>query len=169
MMQRLLFAIGSIAAIGTPVYMSLEKEALLARGETVLLDLAPRDPRSLIQGDYMVLRYAMAREVRGQSDEWPDLGDLVITLDDDGVASFVRRYEGETLAEGERLLDYQLRGSWSWTRDEVWLGPGSFFFEEGTADVYAVARYGELKVSSSGEAVLVGLRGEDFAALGGER
>ena len=36
------------------------KERIVRNGETVLLRIAPRDPRSLLQGDYMALRYTMA-------------------------------------------------------------------------------------------------------------
>ena len=36
------------------------KEAIIRDGRTVLLRLAPVDPRSLIQGDYMALRYGIA-------------------------------------------------------------------------------------------------------------
>ncbi|MFX7329222.1 GDYXXLXY domain-containing protein, partial [Acinetobacter baumannii] len=34
-----------------------QKEMLLKEGQLVLLPLAPVDPRSLMQGDYMALRY----------------------------------------------------------------------------------------------------------------
>lgn len=43
--------------------MVLNKESSLAQGRTVFLELAPVDPRSLMQGDYMVLRYALADQV----------------------------------------------------------------------------------------------------------
>ena len=38
-------------------------------------------------------------------------------------------------------------------------------FQEGDADLYAKARYGELKVDKSGASVLVGLRDDDFKPL----
>lgn len=39
----------------------IHKEKTLEHGQLVLLKLAPKDPRSLMQGDYMVLRYDIAR------------------------------------------------------------------------------------------------------------
>ena len=36
------------------------KEQIVRNGETVLLRIAPRDPRSLLQGDYIALRYTVA-------------------------------------------------------------------------------------------------------------
>ena len=38
----------------------LQKQRVLDGGRTVLLGLRPADPRSLMQGDYMELRYAEA-------------------------------------------------------------------------------------------------------------
>jgi len=35
-----------------------EKEALISTGQVVFVELAPVDPRSLMQGDYMTLNYA---------------------------------------------------------------------------------------------------------------
>ncbi len=140
----------------------LHKEHVLRTGRPVLLRLAPRDPRSLIQGDYMVLRYRLAtgdaaRAVR----EGPADGRLVITMDENAVAQFKRLHHQEPLAEGEFLLRYRRRGE-----GEIRLGAESFFFQEGHARYYENARYGELRVAPSGQSVLVGLRGEAFERLG---
>lgn len=129
------------------------KERILREGTPVLLELAPIDPRSLLQGDYMALRYAMADEVaraagaRGMSD-----GRIVIELDDEGVARFIRLYEGGPLAERQQLLQFRKRG------ESVRLASDAWFFEEGTAEAYRGARFGELRVSKDGEAVLVAVR-----------
>jgi uncharacterized membrane-anchored protein len=44
-------------------------------------------------------------------------------------------------------------------------GTNAFFFEEGTADRYADARYGEIRVDAEGEAILTGLRDRDLRPL----
>jgi len=41
-------------------YSVIKKEKLLDNGQLVLLELAPVDPRSLMQGDYMALRYRIS-------------------------------------------------------------------------------------------------------------
>lgn len=38
-------------------------ETHLATGDSVLLELAPVDPRGFMQGDYMILRYALENDV----------------------------------------------------------------------------------------------------------
>lgn len=138
-------------------FLIIKKEETLSKGRTMLLRLAPVDPRSLIQGDYMMLRYALANEV--PKSQLGDKGHLVVSLDENGVAKFVRVYRGESLADGEHLLFYRNRGG-------LRLGAESFMFQEGTAKLYSSARYGEIKVDQSGRSVLVGIRGEDFKPLG---
>ncbi len=145
-----------IAAIN---FMIIEKERTLADGRTMLLRLVPRDPRSLMQGDYMVLRYAFAREIPETQLE-QDKGCIVVSLDEHDVAEFVRIHREEELGSDEHLLFYRNRGG-------LRLGAESFFFQEGDGDLYAEARYGELKVDKSGTSVLVGLRGKNFFRLGG--
>ena len=129
------------------------KERILREGTTVLLELAPVDPRSLLQGDYMALRYAMADEVaRVAAEKGVRDGRVVIELDENGVARFVRIHEGERLADGQHLLQFRKRG------ESVRLASDAWFFQEGTADTYRGARFGELRVSDEGEAVLVAVR-----------
>lgn len=127
----------------------VQKEWLLQRGDLLLLPLETRDPRSLMQGDYMTLRYAIARDA-GESAE-PD-GRLVVRVDADGVATFARYDRGEPLQPGEHLLRYRSRGAFG-----LRLGAESFFFQEGQGDRYAAARFGMLRVAASGDAVLAGL------------
>jgi len=159
-LQRGLLLLGLALGVGVPAALTAQKESLAASGQTVLLELAPRDPRSLMQGDYMVLRYDIVRDLNNQYDAWPVDGELVIQPDGDDVARYVRRHEGESLGEGEQRLRYRVRGG------VLRLGAEDFFFQEGTADQYSRARYGELKVTDGGDALLVGLRGEELQALG---
>jgi len=136
-----------------------QKEDLVRSGEVLLLELGPRDPRSLIQGDYMVLRYDMARQL--DPERLARRGQLVVTRDPDGVARFERIYAGGgQLAEDELLLTYHNRNG------RITIGPESFFFQEGQADVYRDARYAELRVDpASGASVLTDLRDAELEPL----
>jgi uncharacterized membrane-anchored protein len=147
--------------LGTVNWHIAAKQRIVERGATVLLALAPRDPRSLLQGDYMALRYAMADRVasraraRGLSD-----GRIVVGLDPQGVARFERIHDGGKLATGEQLLQFRRRG------DTVRLASDAYFFEEGRGEHFSAARYGELRVDADGSAVLMGLRSGEFQRLG---
>ncbi len=152
---------GLALALGAPAGLVAQKEYVLASGRPVLLELAPRDPRSLMQGDYMVLDYKVSREHQQELEQQPRDGHLVLRLDEQGVGHFVRFDAPETpLAPGEFKLRYRVR------QDRVRLGAESFFFQEGHADRYAQARYGELRVAGSGSSVLVGLRDAERQPMG---
>lgn len=155
-MRKVIFWTTTVLVILSVNSLIMKKEKTLARGQTMLLRLAPLDPRSLMQGDYMVLRYVLARNV--PKDQLEDKGYIVVSLDENDVAKFVRIYKGENLQQREYLLFYRNRGG-------LRLGAESFMFQEGDAALYSKARYGELKVDHSGASVLVGLRGEDFMPL----
>ncbi|MBI1942329.1 MAG: GDYXXLXY domain-containing protein, partial [Betaproteobacteria bacterium] len=120
----------------------LGRERLLEQGAVVLLELAPLDPRSLMQGDYMALRFRVADEIyaRDRPRQAED-GRVVIKLDERGVGRFVRRDGGEPLAQGELALRYRVR------EGRVKFATNAFFFQEGHARFYARARYGEFRVA----------------------
>jgi len=158
MRSRVIFIGFALVALAL-VVLVVRKERVLSHGTPVLLELAPVDPRSLMQGDYMVLDYAVSREVR--KTEVSQEGLLVLRLDENGVGHFVRRHTPDTpLAPGELLLGYKQR------EGRVRLGAESFFFQEGHADRYAGAKYGELRVAEDGSSVLVGLRNAERQPLG---
>ncbi len=152
---------GLALALLVPAGLIAQKGHVLATGQTVLLGLAPRDPRSLMQGDYMVLDYAINQQQRGAAADQPRDGHLVLSGDEHGVGHFVRFHSPQVpLAPGELKLRYRYR------QRRLRLGAESFFFQEGHADRYARARYGELRVAGSGASVLVGLRSEQREPLG---
>jgi uncharacterized membrane-anchored protein len=139
-------------------FQAYQREQLAIHGKMILLQLAPVDPRSLIQGDYMQLRYALANTIRDRTDL--ARGYVVVRIDSNSVAEYVRVQKSKTpLAENEFLLPF--RGEYF-----VNVGPRSFFFQEGHAQYYRDARYGEIRISESGAILLVGLRDENFAPLG---
>lgn len=147
-----------LAAVNWSIY---GRERLLEAGQIVLLELAPIDPRSLMQGDYMALRFKLADEAfgRGRSKIAQD-GHIVVRIGERGVGSFVRRDAGEPLAPGEARLRYRIR------EDRVKFATNAYFFQEGTASAYARARYGEFRVAPDGEMLLTHLVGETFERLG---
>jgi uncharacterized membrane-anchored protein len=137
------------------------RETLLTEGKVVLLELAPVDPRSLMQGDYMALDFAVARVLRDQrgQEKAAENGRIVLRLDPRGVGSLARIDQGTPLAPNEVVLRYRIRDR------QPRFGTNAFFFQEGEAERYASAKYGELRVAADGEAILTGLRGADLRGL----
>jgi len=160
-MRKALAILAGLAVLGAANWTIYQRERHLAEGAVVLLELAPVDPRSLMQGDYLALRFKVEVDAFGRlrREELAD-GRIVVRLDERDVATFVRLHAGEPLAQGERLLRYRVRN------DRVKFATNAFFFQEGHARRYERARYGEFRASPSGELLLTHLRGEDLRRLG---
>lgn len=140
-------------------YSAGRKENLLMDGQLVLLELAPVDPRSLMQGDYMALRYKISE--RMGSEDISKRGYCVVRLDANGVAEKKRLQEGLTpLYEDEYLIRYTMPNGW-----RVNIGAESFFFQEGDAPKYEKAKYGGIKIDKKGNSLLVGLYDEAFRKI----
>lgn len=142
----------------------VKNEKVLSEGETVLLELRPVDPRSLMQGDYMTLHFEVCNHIYGLEAESNKF--CVVRLDDDRVAHFVSLTNDAAVAlrEDELLLRYSLEKN-SWGGKSYTIGSDSYFFQEGTANKYVTAKYGMLKVVTKGEMIgtcnLVGLCDEN--------
>ena len=162
MIRRVLIVVGLIAALGLVAWEVSKKERLLASGDALLLELAPVDPRSLMQGDYMRLDYAIARQWPHDG-SWPSDGALVVANDDAGVAQFRRRDQGEPLETGEHRLTYRIR------KGRLQVGVNAFYFQEGMAETYQPARYGDMRVAPDGTSLLIGLRDAGRRPLGTAR
>ena len=143
-------------------YTIYNREQLLTEGRVVLLQLAPVDPRSLMQGDYMALRFQAARAAFGFGGvkESVQDGHLVLALDTHKVGTFRRFDDGRPLADDEVRMRYRMRNR------RPQFATNAFFFQEGDADLYTTARYGAFRVGSDGEAILTELWDEDFKPLG---
>jgi uncharacterized membrane-anchored protein len=149
-----------LAAVNAAIFRA---ESGIRAGRTIYLKHAPVDPRSMMQGDYMILNYEVNRDakVREALQDKPARGTLVMKLDHRNIATFARRDDEEIeLAENEIRLRYR-RKRWG-----VATAPESFFFQEGQAQRYDWARFSELKVSPDGAAILTSLTDENLVPLG---
>ena len=138
-----------------------QREQLLSDGTVVLLKLSPVDPRSLMQGDYMRLNFEVADLAFpfGDRSRTTD-GKIIVALDPRGVGHFRGFAGGRALAPGEVALRYRIRNG------EPRFATNAFFFEEGKANAYQSAQYGEFRVGPDGAMILTGLRDDRFRALG---
>lgn len=142
----------SVLVLSALNYGIYEKEQIKRHGETVLLELAPVDPRSLIQGDYMRLRYAVERNVPvHELASSEKRGYMVIRANKKSVAEFARIHKGEALAANEKLLHFHRQ------YNQIRIVPDSFLFQEGHAAHYEKAKYGIFKFDDSAKPLLVGL------------
>lgn len=161
-MRTWIALIAGFVVLATANYAIYNREQLLTDGRVVLLELAPVDPRSLMQGDYMALRFQVADNALGRWKAKEDLrdGNIVLKLDAQGVGSFARFDDDSMLGPDEVRMRYRIRN------ERAKFATNAFFFQEGDAQLYETARYGEFRVATHGDAILTGLRGQDLVALG---
>ena len=151
-MVRRLLIVAAVLVLGAVNWSIFAKERIKTNGDRIFLALAPVDPRSLMQGDYMALRFEIANGMSTISS-----GSAPLRVDSRGIATL----DPNPSASGLRIR-YRVRNG------QVWLGTNAYFFEEGTAERYQGARYGEFRIDrDSGEAVLVGLADKDLKTMSG--
>lgn len=137
-------------------FLVYQKETLREHGTLVLLPLAPRDPRSLFQGDYMNLNYNFFEVVTDKT--FPKRGYLVFTIQD-GIL-IPQRLEGS--ADKRKKGEYQIR--YFSDGNTIRIGAESWFFQEGTGALYEQAKYAGLHFfpeSDAGDKLLIGLYDEN--------
>jgi uncharacterized membrane-anchored protein len=159
-MRKLLVVVAGIVVLAAVNWGIHAREQLLVSGRVVLLELAPVDPRSLMQGDYMALRFKVADDAFGRGPSERADGYVVVQVGDGGVATFRRFDDGAPLAAGESRLRYRMRNGLPK------FATNAFFFEEGHANAFVAARFGEFRVAPDGEAILTGLRDATRQPLG---
>lgn len=149
----------SAAVLAQLLVMSVQigrSEAILASGTTVYLELLPRDPRSLLQGDYVELRYAVSEPPASLLPESLKDGSkvaAVLARSPSGVYEFKRLYTQDYSLQPDEAV---INGKWRWDRIEY--GIETYFVQEGTGlETERTAKYAEVKVAKNGNALLTKL------------
>ena len=155
----LLCAVLILAAVNFSIW---QNEKLIENGETVLLELIPVDPRSIMQGDYMALRFALADAIYAALDNNSEniTDSVIVQLDAQQRASFVALDQQEELQDGQLRLQFRLRNG------QVKFATNAFFFQEGHGAIYEQAKYGLFRVGPDGNLLLTHLVDAQLQALG---
>ncbi|WP_111413024.1 GDYXXLXY domain-containing protein [Billgrantia lactosivorans] len=168
-LDRVVVVIATVLILALVNWSIWAKERHLAEGEAVFLELAPVDPRSLMQGDYMALNFEIGNQIQQALHEGHRQGDelhaadghVVVRLDEDRVAHFQRLgASNDSLATDERRLRYRMRNG------QVRFATDAFFFQEGHAERYEPARYGQFRINERGEPLLVSMHDAELELLG---
>jgi len=161
---------GLLLSLGLVNWSIMLKERHLAEGDIVYLQLAPVDPRSLMQGDYMALRFQMANQIydalsktkkssRLQEEVAGEDGFVVVHLDERKVATFKKIGAEQDLAKGDMLLRFRVRNG------VVKFATNAYFFQEGHGQYYQNAKFGQFRVDHKGELLLTALFDQDLKPL----
>ena len=168
-----------IALLGAVNYKVQQFEDVLATGKPVVLKIAPADPRSLMQGDYMVLNYAILSELQqsqfssesNESNETTGIDELspsgkkayiLVHLDKNHVATLCEA-QSEIPTDFKHCtpnvyLPIRYRG---WSPE---LPSQDYFFAEGKGEYYAQSEYAEYRFQD-GILLLARLLDKDLKGL----
>ena len=168
----IVIALLGLALVLVVMTMNIAKyENYLATGDTVLLALAPVDPRGFMQGDYMTLSYALERDVFAALNRDPgsystnEQGYVIVALDKHNVGQFVRLAadnQPENLATNEMAIHYRIRNG------SMQLATNAFFFQEGHGEAFEAAQYGLFRVNNKSEPLLTEMVDSNFQIIKGK-
>lgn len=166
-----------VVGLGTSLFIAnttiVAYEHILNHGEIVRLEIAPVDPRSLIQGDYMRLAYRLESTVQSQLYEQnvqdkvyegpflqnilPRKYSLNYTLDENYVMQWADKNEGVETASITIQID-------DFNEANIRISH-EYFFEEGQAERFEQAKYAEFKRGINGKLLLSKLLDENFQVI----
>lgn len=141
--------------IGGQIWKS---EILLKNGDLIKLELAPVDPRSLLQGDYLILSYQIS-SLELDNEEWGNQLQIGLRKNEAGVYEYSGSY-----VIGKKIPD-NMQG-----KADVWItgkmkgynnieyGIENYFVPEGTGlDLQGKVNFAYVRVAANGDAMLVEL------------
>ena len=187
--------LGLVLVICVMTMNIIKYENHLATGETVLLELAPVDPRGFIQGDYMALSYALERDIfaalRPAKPQYdldnsenlenlqpdfqpyqPSQGYVIVKLDANNVGHFVRLANSNGDAANnntnEKLAANERAIYYRIRHGSVQLATNAFFFQEGHAKAFEAAKYGLFRINDKGEPLLTEMVDDNFQMIKGK-
>lgn len=154
-------ALGVLSTLAVVNVSVWQKEAIIAAGRPIFIALAPVDPRSLLQGDYMALNYVLSAPLQAAlaKQDYGTHALAVARVDASGVAQLLRLADAIPLADDEIRVEL-VRQAGRWV-----VASNAWFFSEGDGERWSAARYGEFRVLADGQALLVGLADERLARL----
>ncbi|RDE77993.1 GDYXXLXY domain-containing protein [Haemophilus parainfluenzae] len=181
-----------IALLGAVNYKVQQFEDVLATGKPVVLKIAPVDPRSLMQGDYMVLNYAILSEfqqsqVLPESNEPLESNEPIETVESNEITGIDESSPSEKKAYILVHLDQNHVATFCEEQSEIptdfkhctpnvylpirykggWLPKlpsQDYFFAEGKGEHYAQAEYAEYRFKD-GILLLARLLDKDLKGL----
>ncbi|EOQ98222.1 GDYXXLXY protein [Leptospira wolbachii serovar Codice str. CDC] len=158
-----LLTINLLLLFGFLTQAVIKKETIRNNGRLVFLPLLPKDPRSLFQGDYMILNYDWSLLEREENAKAPNRGCLVFQIQEDVLMPVRLQSSFTDLKVSEFCLQYY-RSDY-----DLKIGAESYFFQEGDGDLYSEAKYAGIRFregNTDGDKLLIGLYDQNKQRLG---
>ena len=169
--KKILLIINIVILFVVTGFSANKEEGYKKSNSYFYLELAPVDPRSLLQGDYMTLNYDItdkAQEIifngiydsKDENNKFLDMrkGYIVVSLDENKVAKFVKLSKEKTDEKDLLFIAFKSDGF------NVNINANSYLCQEGTGDKYENARYSKV-VLIGNNLRLIDLRDKDFKEI----
>ena len=140
-------------------------ELQLKQSDSIFIELAPVDPRALLQGDYMILNYRLdfIGDTAKKAFDNRSSVSAYVALDDQRRVKHVA-FQPEALSKMDVVKPLLLKNPNN-RLDGLYAAANSFMFAEGLEPCYRNARFAEIKVNQQGNALLVGLVDQHLQSL----
>lgn len=154
----------------------VQHEWHLRDGQSIYVELAPVDPRSILQGDYMMLNYdlhfsALAAEDRLERPEseaniqdFENQSRILSYVQLDEKGRVVKSSFDRSALDQPRSAQLILKNPQN-TFEGLYPATNSFMFAEGLEPCYRDAKFAELKLKENGEALLADLVDQNLKSL----
>ena len=179
-MKRISEIIITIIVLGVIVYsfgVKADRDQLILTGKEIMLELAPVDPLSLLQGQYLIIDFKL-EDAEIEFDENKINSEkvsygyrhhrIVLSYNESGVAKFNRFEDDQPLNSDELLFKVRRATRRNNTKYfyKIDVSQNSFLIEENTEKKYEEkAKYGVFRVGPDGDYVLVDLADKDLNKL----
>lgn len=161
----------------------LKHESHLQNSQSLYVELAPVDPRSMLQGDYMALNYELYFDGFREGNPWEENREKnkqrealqqqiqnqskilsYVQLDAQHRVIQTSFSQNHLKANPENTVRLVLKNPTNHLQN-LYPAANSFLFAEGLESCYRNAKYAELWVKPDGQALLAGLVNKDLKSL----
>lgn len=178
-MNRISHWVLVLTALLAIAYVNLnawQSQQIKLRGEILFLELAPVDPLSLVQGQYMRLRFGIEKRYDTTQEDYRIIqnnrgnGLAMISLDSKRIGTLTgllapNQWQQQSHGGDTLLLQVHVQHTEPDGFYVIRIQQNSFLFQENTEDRYAHARYGMFRVHENGRYVLIDLADENLRPL----
>ncbi len=153
-MRSRLFLVFTFVSLIIITFGAARKEMVLQSGKVFYLKLQPVDPRAFMQGDKMRLNY----EINYNKNDYLHMSGACLMLDEKQIGIYITDMPKDKCTDSGNIWLKMQKTNFKFITD-------SYFFQEGMADKYIIAKYAILKYDGQGSAMLTGLAYETMQEI----
>ncbi|MBQ3438004.1 MAG: GDYXXLXY domain-containing protein [Fusobacterium sp.] len=142
--KKILIILNFTLVLALTLFSAL-KEENYKNMDNFYLKLVPVDPRSLMQGDYMILNYEISENVMekicesvNENHSFLKKGYIVAKIDDNKIAQFVDVVKKPFETSEFIFIAFKYNGY------DIKINADTFFFQEGEAETYQNAKFSKV-------------------------